>query len=126
MDEDMIPTAVFSHPPIGMVGLSEEEGHRNHQDIDIYLSSFRPLKSLISANPGKALIKLVVHAPSDRVLGLHIVGPEAAEITQGFAVAMKMGATKAQFDATIAIHPTLAEECVTLREKRLIAPGTPS
>ncbi len=118
MDYDGVPTAVFSNPNIGMVGLSEEQARRDYGDIDVYLSRFRPLKTLISGNQGQALVKVITDPVSDRVLGLHLVGPEAGEIVQGFAVAMKAGATKAQFDATVGIHPTLAEEYVTLRQKR--------
>ncbi len=118
MDYDNVPTAVFSNPNIGTVGLSEEKACRDYGDVDVYLSRFRPLKTLVSGGQGQALIKLITDPATDRVLGLHLVGPEAGEIVQGFAVAMKAGATKAQFDATVGIHPTLAEEYVTLREKR--------
>ena len=118
MDYDYVPTAVFSNPNIGMVGLSEETARRDYGDIDVYLSRFRPLKTLVSGAQGQALVKLIIDSASDRVLGLHLAGPEAGEIVQGFAVAMKAGVTKAQFDATVGIHPTLAEEYVTLREKR--------
>ncbi len=112
---DNIPTAVFSHPHVGTVGLAEEEARRRHADVKVYRSSFRPLKATLSGDAGKVFIKLVVDGASDRVVGAHMVGAEAGEIIQGLAVAMNCGATKAQFDATIGIHPTTAEEFVTLR-----------
>lgn len=112
---DNIPTAVFSHPHVGTVGLAEEEARRRHADVKVYRSSFRPLKATLSGDAGKVFIKLVVDGASDRVVGAHMVGAEAGEIIQGLAVAMNCGATKAQFDVTIGIHPTTAEEFVTLR-----------
>lgn len=115
-DYDKVPTAVFSRPPIGTVGLTEAEARERGHAVRIYRSRFRPLKHTLSGSDERALYKLVVDDDTDRVLGLHILGPDAGEITQGFAVAIKMGATKADFDATIAIHPTSAEELVTMRE----------
>jgi glutathione reductase (NADPH) len=115
-DHADVPSAVFSQPPIGTVGLTEEQARAEYDRIDIYRSSFRPLKHTISGSKERSLMKLVVDRDSDRVLGVHVLGPEAGEIVQGFAVAVKMGASKAQFDATIGIHPTSAEELVTLRE----------
>lgn len=112
---DNIPTAVFSHPNVGTVGLSEDEARRRHGTLRIYKSEFRALKSTISGSSERVLMKLVVDEASDRVLGVHLVGPDAGEIVQGFAVALNSGATKAQFDATIGVHPTLAEEFVTMR-----------
>lgn len=112
---DNVPTAVFSHPHVGTVGLAEEEARRRHAEVKVYRSSFRPLKATLSGDAGKVFIKLVVDGASDRVVGAHMVGAEAGEIIQGLAVAMNCGATKAQFDATIGIHPTTAEEFVTLR-----------
>jgi glutathione reductase (NADPH) len=112
---DNIPTAVFSHPHVGTVGLAEEEARRRYAEVKAYRSSFRPLKATLSSDAGKVFIKLVVDGASDRVVGAHMVGAEAGEIIQGLAVAMNCGATKAQFDATIGIHPTTAEEFVTLR-----------
>ena len=112
---DNIPTAVFSHPHVGTVGLAEDEARRRFAAVKVYRSSFRPLKATLSGDAGKVFIKLVVDAGSDRVVGAHMVGAEAGEIIQGLAVAMNCGATKAQFDATIGIHPTTAEEFVTLR-----------
>lgn len=112
---EMIPTAVFSHPCIGTVGLTEQEARERYNKIDIYRSEFRPLRYTLSELQTRTLMKLVVDAETDKVLGLHMVGDDAGEITQGFAVAMVMGATKADFDATIGIHPTSAEEFVTMR-----------
>jgi len=111
-----IPSAVFSNPPIGSVGWTEEEARAERGAIDIYKSTFTPLKQTLAGGGEKTLMKLVVERATDRVLGVHMVGPDAAEIVQGFAVALKCGATKAQFDATLGIHPTAAEELVTLRE----------
>jgi glutathione reductase (NADPH) len=115
-DHADVPSAVFSQPPIGTVGLTEAQARKTCAEIDVYRSSFRPLKHTLSGSEERSLMKLVVDRASDRVLGVHVLGPEAGEIVQGFAVALKMGATKAQFDATIGIHPTAAEELVTLRE----------
>lgn len=114
---DVIPTAVFSDPPIGTVGMTEAEARENH-DIDVYESNFKPMQNTLSGNPGRAYMKLLVDRQSQRVLGLHMVGPDAGEITQGFAVALAMGATKADFDQTVGIHPTSAEEFVTMRTPR--------
>ncbi|WP_437722066.1 glutathione-disulfide reductase [Sorangium sp. So ce861] len=110
-----IPTAVFSQPNVGTVGLSEAQA-REHHDVAVYLSTFRALKHTLSGREEKTMMKLVVDRATDRVLGVHMVGPDAGEIIQGFAVALKCGATKAQFDATVGIHPTAAEEFVTMRE----------
>tara|TARA_R110001606_G_scaffold255674_1_gene403775 strand:- start:46763 stop:48160 length:1398 start_codon:yes stop_codon:yes gene_type:complete len=115
LDYRDVPTAVFSHPNIGTVGLTEEEALEKYDTVRVYRSQFRPLRYSLSDIQEKSLIKLLVDDASDRVVGLHIAGEEAAEITQGFAVAMRMGATKADFDATIGIHPTSAEELVTMR-----------
>jgi glutathione reductase (NADPH) len=116
MDYDDIPTAVFTHPPIGTVGLSERAAREKYGAIRVYRSDFRPLQHSLSGRSERSLVKLVVDDASDRVVGAHMVGADAGEIIQGFAVAIKAGATKAQFDATIGIHPTSAEEFVTLRE----------
>ena len=112
-----IATAVFSTPPIGTVGLSEEEARARHGAVDIYKATFNPLRNTLSGRQERTLMKLVVEPRSDRVLGAHMLGPDSAEIIQGVAIAIKMGATKAQLDATMAIHPTAAEEFVTLRTK---------
>ena len=116
MSYEGIPTAVFTHPNIGTVGLSEAEARSQCGAVRIYRSDFKPLKHTLSGATERTLMKLVVDATSDRVLGLHMVGADAGEIVQGFAVALKCGATKAMFDATIGIHPTAAEEFVTMRE----------
>jgi glutathione reductase (NADPH) len=118
IDYEKVPTAVFSLPPLAVVGLSEAEARVRHGDVHVYTSEFRPMKHTLGGSDERAFMKLVVHAKSDRVLGVHLVGEEAPEIIQGFAVALTCGATKAQFDATIGLHPTAAEELVTMRERR--------
>ncbi len=116
VDYEAIPTAVFSNPPIGTIGLSEEDA-RARGPVDIYRSRFRPLRHTLSGRNERTLMKLVVDATSGRVLGVHMVGEDAPEIVQALAVAVKMGATKADFDATMALHPTAGEEFLTMREK---------
>jgi len=117
VDYSNVPSAVFSQPPIGSVGLTEAQAREVHAaDIDVYLSEFRPLKHTISLNEERTLMKLIVIRSTDRVIGAHMIGPEAGEMMQGFAVALKAGATKTIFDSTIGIHPTSAEEFVTMRE----------
>jgi glutathione reductase (NADPH) len=116
MSYEFIPTAVFTHPNIATVGLTEEQARRTFGEITIYRSEFRPLKHTLSGRHERTLMKLVVDGASGRVVGLHMVGPDAAEVVQGFAVAMKAGATKEVFDSTIGIHPTAAEEFVTMRD----------
>ncbi|MFP8778445.1 glutathione-disulfide reductase [Hydrogenophaga sp. RWCD_12] len=116
MSYDFIPTAVFTHPSIGTVGLGEAQARERFGDVTIFRSEFKALRHTLSGSSERTLMKLVVDTASDRVVGLHMVGAEAGEIVQGFAVAMKAGATKAVFDATIGIHPTAAEEFVTMRE----------
>ena len=116
MDYENIPSAVFSQPPVGTVGLSETEARKKFKDVDIYRSEFRPLKATVSGNGGRTLMKLVVEQESKVVVGCHMVGEDAAEIIQGMAVAVKCGASKAQFDSTTAIHPTASEEFVTMYE----------
>ena len=116
MDYTCIPTAVFCQPNIGTVGLTEAEAREAGHKLRIYRSEFKPMKHTLSGRDERSLMKLVVDADTDRVLGAHMVGPDAGEITQGIAVALKAGATKAQFDSTIGIHPTSAEEFVTMRE----------
>ena len=115
VDHEMVPSAVFSHPNLAAVGLTEEAARERRGEIRVFRSRFRPLRHTLTARDETMLVKLVVDARSDRVLGAHVVGADAGEIVQGFAVALKMGATKAQLDATIGIHPTAAEELVTLR-----------
>lgn len=116
-DHELVATAVFTRPEIGTVGLSEENALKKGHTVDIYKTTFKPLKHLMTGRDERTLMKLVVDAKTDRVLGCHIFGPEAGEMVQLVAIALKMGATKAQFDATVAVHPTLAEELVTLRQK---------
>jgi len=111
-----IPTAVFSHPNIGTVGLSEEQAREKFPGVDIYLSTFKPMLHTLTGRDERTLMKLIVEKGSDRVVGCHMVGPDAGEIIQGMGVALKAGATKAHFDATVGIHPTAAEEFVTMRE----------
>ena len=115
VDYKMIPTAVFSLPTIGTVGLSEEQAIEEGHKVQIFESSFRPMKLTLTDCQERTLMKLVVDAETDKVLGCHMVGPEAGEIVQGLAVAMKAGATKQHFDETIGVHPTAAEEFVTMR-----------
>jgi glutathione reductase (NADPH) len=117
MGYEKIPSAVFSQPNLGTVGLTEARARDQFGEIEVYRSSFRPLKHTLTGREEKTLMKLVVDPVSDRVLGCHMMGPDAGEIIQGIAVALQCGATKAQFDATIGIHPTAAEEFVTMREK---------
>ncbi|WP_372981344.1 glutathione-disulfide reductase [Marinobacter sediminum] len=116
MDYSAIPTAVFCQPNIGTVGLTEDEARSAGHSLRIYRSEFRPMKYTLSGRDERSLMKLVVDDETDQVLGAHMVGPDAGEITQGLAVAIKAGATKAQFDSTLGIHPTSAEEFVTMRE----------
>ncbi|RMF09691.1 MAG: glutathione-disulfide reductase [Alphaproteobacteria bacterium] len=111
-----VPSAVFSQPTVATVGLTEDEARAEYGDVDVYISRFRPMKYTLPGREERALMKLVVDRASDRVVGAHMVGPDAAEIIQGVAIALKCGATKAQFDATVAIHPSSAEEFVLMRE----------
>jgi glutathione reductase (NADPH) len=115
VDHSSIPTAVFSQPEVGTVGLTETEARAKFSHVDIYKTTFRPIKATMSGRETRVLMKLVVDGKSDRVLGCHIVGDTAAEIIQAVAIAVKMKATKADFDATFALHPTAAEELVTMR-----------
>jgi glutathione reductase (NADPH) len=116
VDHEFVPSAVFSQPPIGTVGLTEADALERYGEIDVYRSSFRPLRHTLTGREERTLVKLVVDTATQRVLGAHMVGADAPEIVQGIAIAMKMGATKRDFDATVGIHPTAAEEFVTLRE----------
>ena len=116
MSYDFIPTAVFTHPNIGTVGFSEEKAREQFGAITVFRSEFKALRHTLSGSSERTLMKLIVDTATDRVVGLHMVGADAGEIVQGFAVAMKAGATKAVFDSTIGIHPTAAEEFVTMRE----------
>jgi glutathione reductase (NADPH) len=119
IDYKDVPSAVFSQPPIGSVGLSEHEAKEMYGDIDVYISGFRPMKYTMTNNTERGLQKLIVDRKTQRVVGAHMIGLDAAEIIQGIGIAMKMNATKADFDATIGIHPTAAEEFVTMRDKRI-------
>src|SRR5215475_3622557 len=115
VDHSSIPTAVFSQPEVGTVGLTEAEARAKYSHVDIYKADFRPIKATMSGRDTRVLMKLVVDGTTDRVLGCHIVGDAAAETIQAVAIAVKMKATKADFDATMALHPTAAEELVTMR-----------
>jgi glutathione reductase (NADPH) len=115
VDHSSIPTAVFSQPEVGTVGLTEAEARAQFSHVDVYKTDFRPIKSTMSGRDTRVLMKLVVDATTDRVVGCHVVGDTAAEIVQAVAIAVKMKATKADFDATFALHPTAAEELVTMR-----------
>jgi glutathione reductase (NADPH) len=116
MSYELIPIAVFTHPNVATVGCTEEQARRRFNRVKIFRSEFKPLKHTLSGRGERTLMKLVVDAATDRVVGLHMVGADAGEVVQGFAVAMKAGATKAVFDSTLGIHPTAAEEFVTMRE----------
>ena len=116
VDYEYIPTAVFSQPPIGTVGLTEDEARERYGDILLFKSTFRTLKDTLTGSDEQTFMKMIVDKESDKVVGIHMVGSDAGEMIQGFAVALKAGATKAVFDSTIGIHPTSAEEFVTMRE----------
>jgi glutathione reductase (NADPH) len=117
IDHENVATSVFSQPPIGTVGLTERRARQLYKAIDVYRARFRPMKHTLSGREERTMMKLIVDRASDRVLGCHMVGADAPEIIQGLAVAIKCGATKKQFDQTIGIHPTAAEEFVTMRDK---------
>ncbi|MCZ8285640.1 MAG: FAD-dependent oxidoreductase, partial [Bacteroidia bacterium] len=116
MSYEFVPTAVFTHPNIGTVGYSEADARKKFGKVTVFRADFKALKHTLSGSTERTLMKLLVEDATDRVVGLHMVGPDAGEIVQGFAVAMKAGATKAIFDSTIGIHPTVAEEFVTMRD----------
>lgn len=117
VDHSVIPTAVFSQPELGIVGLTETEARKQFGEIDIYKTSFRPMKHTMTGKHEKTFMKLVVDTASQRVLGVHLMGHASGEIIQAIGIAVTMGATKKQFDQTVAVHPTAAEELVTLKEK---------
>jgi glutathione reductase (NADPH) len=117
VDHKNVPTAVFSEPEVGVVGLTEAEACRTLNQVDVYKATFRPLKATLSGRDTRTFMKLVVDGANDRVVGCHIVGPDAGEMIQLVGIAVKMKATKADFDATMAVHPTAAEELVTMRTK---------
>ncbi|KAL5561794.1 hypothetical protein UlMin_031541 [Ulmus minor] len=126
-DYRAVPSAVFSQPPIGQVGLTEEQAIEKYGDVDIFTSNFRPLKATLSGLPDRVFMKLIVCAKTNEVLGWHMCGEDSPEIVQGFAVAVKAGLTKADFDATVGVHPSAAEEFVTMRTPtRKIRKGPPS
>ncbi len=116
VNHGLVPTAVFSQPELGAVGMTEADARKKHV-VDVYKTSFRPMKHTLSGRDERMFMKLVVDAENDRVLGCHIAGPDAGEMAQLLGIAITCGATKAQFDATLAVHPTAAEELVTMREK---------
>ena len=115
VDHSCIPSAVFSHPPIAAVGLTESQARNAYGSVRVYASDFRPMKNVLAGRSERSLYKLVVDEASGRILGAHMIGPEAAEIMQPLAIAVKAGLTKAQLDETVAIHPTMAEELVLMR-----------
>ncbi len=117
VDHSLIPTAVFSQPEIGTVGMTEEQARHSFKSVDIYKTSYRPMKHTLSGRDERTLMKLVVDGETDRVLGCHICGPDAGEMAQLLGIAVRLGAKKSDFDATMAVHPTASEELVTMREK---------
>ena len=119
-----VPSAVFSRPPIGAVGMTEAQARAEYGDAHIYKTLFRPMKHVVAGNEQRALMKLVVHDKTERILGVHIAGPEAPEMVQVAAIAVKAGLTKTQWDETTALHPTIAEELVLMRDKQ-VSPQAP-
>lgn len=119
VDHANVPTAVFSEPEVGVIGLTEMQAREQLARLDVYKTTFRPMKATLSGRNTRSFMKLLVDGATNRVVGCHIVGPDAGELIQIIGIAVKMGATKADFDATIAVHPTAAEELVTLREKAM-------
>lgn len=122
-DHEGVPTAVFSQPPAATVGLTEAAARERFDDVRIFRTTFRPMKQQMAGGQGRTMMKVVVDAATDRVVGAHMVGADAPEIIQGIAIALKCGATKADFDATVGIHPTAAEEFVTLRTPVTASPA---
>lgn len=123
-DHADVPTAVFSQPPVGTVGLTQAQALARYGEIEVYQTDFRAMKHTLSGRAERTLMKLIVDAASQRVVGAHMVGADAPEILQGIGIAVKAGLTKADFDATVGIHPTAAEEFVTLREKKVVRAAT--
>jgi glutathione reductase (NADPH) len=117
VDHSSVPSAVFGRPPIGSVGLTESDARRSHGEVDIYRTNFRPMRNMLTGNQERTLMKLVVDRKTDKLLGVHIAGEDAPEMVQLAAVAVKAGLTKGQWDSTVALHPTAAEELVLMREK---------
>ncbi|KAF5838426.1 FAD/NAD-linked reductase [Dunaliella salina] len=126
-DYENVPSAVFTQPPLASVGYSEEEAiQKLSGDMDVYVSKFRPMKYTLSGRDEKTLMKMIVHVETDIVVGVHMVGPDSPEIIQGIAIALKGHATKKQFDSTVGVHPSAAEEFVTMRTptRRIKGTGT--
>ena len=117
VDHSKVPTAVFSEPEVGAIGLTEAQAREQLHKVDVYKTTFRPMKATLSGRNTRSFMKILVDGVTDRVVGCHIVGPDAGELIQVVGIAVTMGATKADFDATMAVHPTAAEELVTMREK---------
>ena len=115
VDYDCIPSAVFSHPPIAGVGLTESAAKQKYGSVRVYTSDFRPMKNVLAGRNERSLYKMICDSETDKILGLHMIGPDAPEILQAAAIAVKAGLTKADFDATVALHPTMAEELVLMR-----------
>lgn len=115
VDHENVPSAVFSQPELGTVGLTEDEARKRFDKIAVFKTNFRPMKHTLSGRDERTLMKLIVDGHTDKIVGCHIVGEGASELTQILAILVKMGATKADFDATVALHPTAAEELVTLK-----------
>jgi glutathione reductase (NADPH) len=115
VDYSCVPSAVFSHPPIAAVGLTEAEATAKYGSVKVYMSDFRAMKNVVAHRNERSLYKMVCEASTERVLGIHMIGTDAPEIMQAAAVAVKAGLTKADFDATVAIHPTMAEELVLMK-----------
>jgi glutathione reductase (NADPH) len=123
VDYANIPSVVFSHPPVGTVGMTESEARERYDgEVTVYTSEFTPMRHALSAEGATTSMKLVCAGKEERVVGIHIIGDNADEMLQGFAVALKMGATKADFDNTVAIHPASAEELVTMKVPNLMNP----
>jgi glutathione reductase (NADPH) len=117
VDYNFIPTAVFTTPEIGTVGLTEAEAREKFRCVDIYQTSFRPMKATLTGGAERVIMKIIVDGDSDRVLGVHVLGEDSGEMVQLLAISLKLGAKKADFDATMALHPSAAEELVTLRTR---------
>jgi len=117
VDHSSVPSAVFSRPPVGTVGLCEGDARRSHGEIDIFRTNFRPMRNMLSGNQERTLMKIVVERSTGKLLGVHVAGEDAPEMIQLAAVAVKAGVTKQQWDSTVALHPTAAEELVLMREK---------
>ena len=120
MDHRTVATAIFSQPPIGTVGITQDEAVEQFGEVDVYKSTFRPMKHTLSGRDEKTMMKLLVEPKSQKVLGCHIIGPDSGEMIQCLGIAVKMGATKRDFDATVAVHPTSSEELVTMRDKSTV------